>query len=91
MTLPTKFKTFQNSEGVITRLPAKFSKKVELADWALSLFEPGKVYDEKQVNETIGQYIEDFALIRRLLVDDGKLERDTYGREYRRVVAEPIS
>jgi hypothetical protein len=73
---------------VITRLPAKFSKKVELADWALGLFEVGNIYSEQQVNEIIGQYIADFALIRRLLVDDGKLERDAYGREYRRILAD---
>jgi len=91
MTLPAKYKAFQNSEGVITRLPAKFSKKVELADWALGLFEVGTVYSEQQVNEIIGQYIADFALIRRLLVDDGKLGRDAYGREYRRVVDEAVS
>jgi hypothetical protein len=91
MTLPAKYKAFQNSEGVITRLPAKFSKKVELADWALGLFEVGTVYSEQQVNEIIGQYIADFALIRRLLVDDGKLERDAYGREYRRVVEQSAS
>jgi hypothetical protein len=91
MTLPSKYKAFQNSDGVITRLPAKFSKKVELADWALGLFEVGTVYSEQQVNDTIGEFIADFALIRRLLVDDGKLERDAYGREYRRVVIETAS
>jgi len=91
MTLPAKYKSFQNSDGLITSLPAKFSKKVELADWALGLFEVGNIYSEQQVNEIIGQYIADFALIRRLLVDDGKLERDAYGREYRRVVEEAVS
>ncbi len=91
MNLPAKYKTFQNSDGVITRLPAKFSKKVELADWALDLFEVGTVYSEQQVNEMIGQHIADFALIRRLLVDDGKLERDAYGREYRRAVDDTAS
>jgi hypothetical protein len=91
MTLPAKYNAFQNSDGVITRLPAKFSKKVELADWALGLFEVGTVYSEQQVNDTIGEFIADFALIRRLLVDDGKLERDAYGREYRRVVIETAS
>jgi hypothetical protein len=87
MTLPTAFKGFQSSDGIIRRLPVKLSKKVALAEWAITLFEPDRVYSEPEVNDLIGQYILDFALIRRMLVEAGKLERDKYGKEYRKVLA----
>jgi hypothetical protein len=82
--LPDRFHTYVDKSGRITRLPVKLGKKVELSLWALELFEVGRVYSEPEVNEIIGEYIEDFALIRRLLVEDGKLQRDAYGREYSR-------
>ncbi len=83
--LPDRFRAYVDKSGRITRLPVKLGKKVELSLWALELFEVGRVYSEPEVNEIIGEYIEDFALIRRLLVEDGKLQRDAYGREYLKV------
>jgi hypothetical protein len=61
------------------------SKKIALSEWALTLFEENRTYFEPEVNEIIGEYILDFALIRRMLVEAGKLERDKYGKEYRKV------
>ena len=86
MQLPAEFQNFTDKHGVIRRLPVKLSKKIELANWAAGLFEVGRVYTEREVNELIGTHIEDFALIRRMLVTSGQLVRDDYGREYRRVL-----
>ncbi len=83
--LPAQFKNFSDDAGRIVRLPVKLSKKIALADWALNLFEFDRSYSERQVNEIIGEFVEDFALIRRMLVESGQLERDRYGYEYRRV------
>lgn len=91
MSLPATFQNFKSKDGVIVRLPVKLSKKIALADWALTLFAEDVVYTEKQVNEIIGEYILDFALIRRMLVDSGKLQRDSYGKEYRKTIAENLS
>ncbi|NBQ97226.1 MAG: DUF2087 domain-containing protein [Microbacteriaceae bacterium] len=85
MDLPIQFQNYADADGIIKRLPVKLSKKIALANWALNLFEEGRVYSEKEVNETIGEHILDFALIRRMLVTSGHLNRDPYGREYRRV------
>ena len=82
--LPKEFANFADADGRITRLPVKLGKKVALARWAGDLFELERVYSEREVNEIIGEYIEDFALIRRMLVVAGTLSRDAYGREYRR-------
>ena len=86
MDLPQQFSVYKGKQGVINRLPVKLSKKIELANWAAGLFEVGRVYSEGEVNELIGKHIEDFALIRRMLVTSGQLVRDDYGREYRRVL-----
>ena len=59
-------------------------KKVELAHWLVSLLDPETSYNEKQINEYFGRYVDDFALIRRMLVESGELKRDRYGYEYRR-------
>lgn len=83
--LPQQFKVYANADGKITRLPVRLSKKIALANWAVELLEFDRIYAEPEVNEVIGKYIEDFALIRRMLVNSGRLQRDPYGKEYRRV------
>ena len=85
MTIPDAFKTFVNEDGRIARLPVKFSKKVALSEWLLTLLDASQSYSEKELNEVFAQFVDDFALMRRMLVDAGKLERDAYGHEYRRV------
>lgn len=87
MTIPNQFRTFANAEGRIQRMPVKLSKKIELSEWLLTLLDADRVYTEKELNEVFETYVDDFALIRRMLVEAGSLERDRYGYEYRRVAA----
>lgn len=84
MSIPAEFKSFANADGRITRLPVKLSKKVALSQWLFTLLEDSKTYSEKELNDVFAQYVDDFALIRRMLVDAGWLERDAYGREYKK-------
>ncbi|MEY5023170.1 MAG: hypothetical protein RL569_83 [Actinomycetota bacterium] len=81
-----EFKTYKDSDGRITRLPAKWSKKVKLSLALLEAFEFDVEYSEPELNEILKAYLDDFALVRRTLVDMGYLERDRYGKSYRRVV-----
>ena len=48
-------------------------------------FKKGKVYNEGEVNEHIKLHFEDFATIRRELVNYGYLSRDPYKGEYKLV------
>ena len=41
-----------------------------------SEFEPGVRYDEKEVNAIVGAFFNDYAALRRYLVDEGFLDRD---------------
>lgn len=45
-------------------------------------FEFGRDYPEKEVNEVLAAVYDDYAILRRYLVDTGRLERDPYGRHY---------
>ena len=74
--VPTEFRTFANSDGRITRLPVRLSKKISLSKWLLSLVEPGRRYSEKEISELFEQYVDDFALMRRMLVESGDLARE---------------
>jgi len=73
--------------GRIDRYPSSQDDRRSLLEWVVDrAFAPGEVLDEKQVNERLMQYIDDFAVLRRYLVDFGLLERTASGSTYSRVV-----
>jgi hypothetical protein len=43
--------------------------------WPCRPLEPGRRYPEPEVNELLGRYHPDYAMLRRYLVDDGFLDR----------------
>lgn len=76
MQLPASFRTFTDSQGRITRLPVKLSKKRELSLWLATLLEPGRRYSEQEINELFEPFVDDFALMRRMLVESGTVARE---------------
>jgi hypothetical protein len=56
-------------------VPAAYSKRRVVLDHLAGLFEPGRRYPEPEVNELLGRYHPDYAMLRRYLVDDGLLDR----------------
>jgi hypothetical protein len=68
--------------GRLTELPAKRSKRRIVLERIAIEFEPGRHYDEKEVNVTVGRFFTDHAALRRALVDEGYLDRD-HGRYWR--------
>jgi hypothetical protein len=85
MQAPAALRTLIGTDGRIARLPVKLSRKEILADWLLESVEFDREYSEKQINEVFLAVVDDYALIRRMLVESGKLQRDAYGHVYRRV------
>jgi hypothetical protein len=66
--------------GRLTEMPAKLSKrKIVLTRLALE-FEAGVRYSEREVNERLKRFHDDYATLRRYLIDEGMLSRD--GGEY---------
>ena len=57
-------------------IPAKRKQRVIVLQKLLERFEPGRPYPEKEVNELLRQAHEDFATLRRELVDYGFLVRE---------------
>ena len=84
-----EFAAYKDSSGRITRLPAKLSRKDKLSLQLLEIFLPGVEYSEPELNEMLKAYLDDFALVRRTLVDMGHLKRDAYGKAYTRVPKAP--
>ena len=61
--------------GRLKSIPAAHSKRLAVLDHVVQGFEPGRQYTEAEVNETLGHFHDDYASLRRYLVDDGFLDR----------------
>ena len=61
--------------GRLLAMPAAHGKRLVVLDHLAGLFEPGRRYPEREVNELLGRYHPDYAMLRRYLVDDGFLAR----------------
>ena len=85
MSMPAVFEPYLNADGRIVRLPAKHSRRISLCLELLNLVAWNTEYSEKEINEIFCSVVDDFAFVRRTLVDMGYLERDAYGKNYRRI------
>lgn len=56
---------FFTKEGRLKHVPAQLKKKLIVLEHLVSHLEQGRKYAEKEINEFIKQYHEDFATIRR--------------------------
>jgi biotin operon repressor len=61
--------------GKIKQIPTQLKKLEVIIRWLAKNFEPGRQYTEKQVNEILKKYNEDYATLRRELVDFHLLDR----------------
>jgi hypothetical protein len=62
--------------GRLTEIPMKRTKRRIVLQRIALEFEPGRRYDEKEVNAIVGAFFNDHAALRRYLVDEGYLDRD---------------
>ncbi|WP_405020216.1 DUF2087 domain-containing protein [Kitasatospora sp. NBC_00070] len=73
------------AQGRLTAIPRKPARREQLlTHLAHTLFEPGREYGEREVNEALLTVHEDFSALRRYLVIAGLLERTRDGGSYRR-------
>jgi biotin operon repressor len=63
-------------KGRLTEIPAKESKRRIVLERIAIEFEPGIHYSEKEVNAVVGRFFNDYASLRRYLVDEGFLDRE---------------
>lgn len=68
--------------GKVAKFPLKEKARVALLEHLSGLFQSGRSFTEREVNETLSQVVDDFAKARRYLVDLGYLDRKPDGSAY---------
>lgn len=68
--------------GRLTQMPTKEKKWLVILRWLATKFEPNIRYSEKQVNGILTEFHEDYATIRRNLVEYGFMRRERGGGDY---------
>jgi hypothetical protein len=63
-------------DGRLTEVPTKAAKRRIVLERVAIEFEPGRRYDEREVNAIVGRFANDHASLRRHLVDEGFLARE---------------
>jgi hypothetical protein len=67
----------------IDQYPARPADRREVLAWAADrVIVPGERVVEAEINERLSAIVDDFATLRRYLVDAGLLRRDADGRGY---------
>ena len=61
--------------GRLKAIPAAHGKRQPVLDHLAQQFEPGRTYTEAEVNDILASFHDDFAALRRYMVDDGFLDR----------------
>lgn len=69
-------------EGYLRQIPRKQIKLLAVLNWISRAFEADRFYTEPEVNGLIQQYHNDYATLRRELVDFGYLRRERGGGRY---------
>ena len=72
------------ADAQVSRFGAFAGQRGELLEWiAFTLFD-SRAYSEREMNAILTSIHDDFASLRRYLVDEGYFDRDASGTEYRR-------
>jgi hypothetical protein len=62
--------------GRLVSMPAARAKRVAVLNHLAQEFEPGRYYEEREVNRILKRYHDDYATLRRYLVDESFLSRE---------------
>ncbi|MDH6364991.1 hypothetical protein M2139_001992 [Enterococcus sp. PF1-24] len=76
---------FLDEAGQVITIPRKAKSKIILLEYIVSSFDNEKIYSEKEVNQLIQKVCDDFAAIRRYLIEYGFLGRTNDGSKYWRI------
>jgi hypothetical protein len=58
-------------------LPRRRAARLKILDQLAGQFEPGQRYPERTVNTVLGHFHPDYCVLRRYLVEEGFMERDS--------------
>ena len=65
------------ADGRLRELPARAAQRRVVLEYLADRFEPGRAYAEPEANELLGAFHDDYATLRRYLVDGRLLERSS--------------
>lgn len=68
-------KSYISESGALKSYPVKEKKKIIVLSEIVKNFSKGKIYSEKEINRIIKRIYEDYATLRRALVEYGFIER----------------
>jgi hypothetical protein len=66
---------FVDVAGRLIAIPVQRKKRLVVLKWLVEDFQPGRRYEEAEVNRVIGRRHPDFAALRRYLVDEELMQR----------------
>ena len=66
----------------LKHIPVKFKKLMAVLRWLATEFEPDVLYTEREVNEILTRHHEDYARLRRELIEADFLRRERGGATY---------
>ena len=66
---------FVDGAGRLTAIPVQRKKRLVVLRWLVEDFQPGRQYEESEVNRVITRRHPDFAALRRYLVDEELMQR----------------
>ena len=67
---------FLDADGRLHTIPSKHAKRLVVLDHLAQSFEPGARYEEAEVNLVLRRFHDDYAALRRYLVENGFLTRE---------------
>ena len=69
-------RSFFDEDGRLRTIPAQRKKRLIVLERLAEAFEPGRTYTEREVNLIIADFHDDFATLRRDLVDERFMTRE---------------
>jgi len=81
-------KNYSLPDGRLREIPLQERKLVAILKHVVQVIEPGTRFTEKQINEKLATFNEDYATLRRALVDHQMIQREVNGTVYWRAEGE---
>ncbi len=75
-------KKYSSPDGRLMEIPTQEERLMAILRHIVQVFEPGRHYTEKQVNQALTRFHEDYASLRRYLVDRQLISREATGASY---------
>ncbi len=78
-------KAYLNTDGTLKQIPTDTKKMLVILNFIVDAFSFDATYTEKEVNTILRRFNPDTAALRRYLVDNGFMDRESDGTKYWRV------